>query len=125
MATTYGIDQYSATGTLGSYLRWTFNVGSRFSIIKIRLPFGGAVTNGAIISPKIYFDGLSSNKTPTVINYANFPNSRHVTYKTPELKDYIGENDFTLELAWTGTVPLPVALPITIDLELWADEPDK
>lgn len=121
----YGIDQWSATGTLASYLRWTLNVGSKFSILKIRIPFGGSVSANVTITPKVWFDGLSSSKSPTVINNTNFPSSRHVTYKTPELKDYIGENDFTLELAWTGTSPLPVALPILIDIEKWLDEPDK
>jgi len=29
-----GIDQWSATGTLGSYLRWTFNVGRKFNIMQ-------------------------------------------------------------------------------------------
>lgn len=123
--TTQGIDQYSATGTLGSILRWTFNVGQKFNIMRIRIPFGGAVAANTTITPTVYFDDLSSSQSLTVINNTNFPASRKVIYKAPELKNFIGENNFTLELAWTGTNPLPVALPILIDLDVHTDEPDK
>ncbi len=123
--TTQGVDQYSATGTLAAILRWTFNVGQKFNIMRIRLPFGGAVAANTTITPTVYFDDLSSNQGLTVINNTNFPGSRKVIYKTPEMKNFIGENNFTLELAWTSTNPLPVALPILIDLELKDDEADK
>lgn len=123
--TTRGIDQWSATGTLASYLRWTFNIGRKFNILEMRVPFGGAVAANTTITPKVWFDDLSSSASPTVINNTNFPSSRHVIYRIPELKDYIGKNNFTLEFAWTSTNPLPIAFPIIIDIELWEDEPDR
>ena len=123
--TTRGIDAWSATGTLASYLRWTFNIGQKFNILKMRIPFGGAVAANTTITPKVWFDDLSSSASPTVINNTNFPASRHVIYKTPELKDYIGKNNFTLEFNWTGTNPLPIAFPILIEIERWEDESDK
>lgn len=122
--TTRGIDQWSATGTLACYLRHTFNIGQKFSILKMRVPFGGAVAANTTITPKVWFDDLSSSQSPTVINNTNYPASRHVTYKTPELKDYVGSNNFTLEFAWTSTNPLPIAFPILIDVDIWTDEPD-
>lgn len=123
--TTQGIDQYSATGTLGSVLRWTFNVGQKFNIMRIRIPFGGAVAANTTITPTVYFDDFSSSQSLTVINNTNFPGSRHVIYKNPEMKNFVGQNNFTLELAWSGTNPLPVALPILIDLDIKEDEADK
>jgi len=123
--TTQGIDQYSATGTLGAVLRHTFNVGQKFKVIRIRVPFGGAVASGVTITPTVYFDDLSSNKALTVINNTNFPGSRKVIYKSPEMTSFIGENNFTLEFVWSGTTPLPIALPIYITLELFDDEPDR
>lgn len=123
--TTRGIDQWSATGTLASYIRWTFNIGQKFNILKMRIPFGGAVAADTTITPKVWFDDLSSSASPTVINNTNFPSSRHVIYKTPELKDYIGKNNFTLEFAWTDTNPLPIAFPINIELDILEDEKDK
>lgn len=123
--TTRGIDQWSATGTLASYLRWTFNIGQKFNIMRIRIPFGGAVAANTTITPKIWFDDLSSSASPTVINNTNFSGSRHIIYKTPELKDYVGKNNFTLEFVWTGTNPLPIAFPIEILIDRLTDEPDK
>lgn len=120
-----GVDQWSATGTLGSYLRWTFNIGQKFNILRMRVPFGGVVAANTTITPKVWFDGLSSSLSPTVINNTNYPSSRKVIYKAPELSNYIGENDFTLEFAWTGTNPLPIAFPILIDVDLKEDEKDK
>ncbi len=122
--TTRGIDQWSATGTLGSYIRWTFNIGQKFNIMSMRVPFGGAVAANTTITPKFWFDGLSSSQSPTVINNTNFPASKKVIYKTPELKNYIGENDFTLEFAWTGTNPLPISFPIKLLIDIKSDEAD-
>lgn len=122
--TTQGIDQYSSSATLGSIIRWTFNVGSKFNVMRMRLPFGGAVAANTTITPTFYFDDLSSSKSLTIVNNTNFPNSRVVIYTNPELKDYVGRNNFTFELAWGGTNPLPVAFPILIDLDIWTDEPD-
>lgn len=123
--TTRGIDQYSATGTLASFLRFTFNIGQKFELMKMRVPFGGAVAANTTITPTVYFDDLSSSKAPSVINNTNFPGSRHVTYKQPELKDFIGENNFTLEFAWTSTNPLPIAFPINLEVDIKEDEKDK
>lgn len=123
--TTQGIDQYSSSATLASVLRWTFNVGQRFNIMRIRIPFGGAVVANTTITPTIYFDDFSSSQALTVINNANFPGSRKHIYKVPEMQNFVGENNFVLELVWSGTNPLPVALPILIDIELKDDEPDK
>ena len=122
MPTTYGIDQYSTTGTLVSYMRWNFNIGQKFSITKGSIPFAGAVAANTIITPKIYLDDLSSNVALTVINNTNYPSKRKVIYKGTELKNCLGQNNFMLELAWTSTNPLPVALPIIFTVELWEDE---
>ena len=120
--TTRGLDQYSTGATLDSTIRWLFNVGSKFSIQRIRIPFGGAVAANTTITPKVYFDDLSSNKTLAAINNTNYPSKRRVLYKGAELKDYIGENNFVFELTFTGTNPLPIALPIRFDVEIKEDE---
>lgn len=121
-ASNYGVDKYSASATLASNLRFMFNLGQKFQIQKIRIPLAGAVDANTTITPKVYLDDLSSNKTLAVINNTNYPSKRKVIYHAPELKDYVGENNFVLELAWTGTTPLPVALPIKITLDVKEDE---
>lgn len=123
-ASATGIDQYSATATLASKLRWMVNIGQRFQINKIRIPFGGAVAANTTITPAIYLDDSASAVTPalTVINNTNYSGKRKVIYKGEHLKGYVGENSFIFELAWTSTNPLPVAFPIIFDIDLIEDE---
>ena len=120
--TTRGIDQYSTTATLASYIRWMVNVGQKFLITKISIPLAGAVNSTTTITPKVWLDDLSTSQSPTVINNTNYPSKRKIIYKGTQLKDYIGQNNFTLEFAWTNTNPLPIAFPITIELDIWEDE---
>jgi hypothetical protein len=117
-----GIDKYSSSATLASNIRFMFNIGKKFQITSIRIPLAGAVDSNTTITPKVYLDDLSSSKTLTVINNTNNPSARKAIYKGAELKDYEGENNFVLEINWTGTTPLPVALPIRIKVEIKEDE---
>lgn len=117
-----GIDQYSTTATLNSKIRWMFNLGSKFDITRVYIPLAGAVASGVTITPTLYFDDLSSNKILSTINNTNYSGKRKVTYKGTELKDCTGYNNFILEIAYTGTVPLPVALPIKIEIDIKDDE---
>ena len=116
------IDSYSTSATLASNIRWMFNIGTRGQILKIKIPIAGAVAANTTITPKLYFDDLSSNKTLTAITNTNYPSKRSVVFKGSELKDTTFINNFVLELAWTSTNPLPVALPITIEVETFDDE---
>lgn len=116
------IDKYSTTATLASNIRFMFNLGQKGRILKIKIPLGGAVAANTTITPKLYFDDLSSNKSLTVINNTNYSGKRSVIYKGTELKDTAFYNNFLLEFAWTGTNPLPIALPITLTVELMDDE---
>lgn len=116
------IDKYSTTATLASNIRWMFNIGQKGQIQKIKIPLAGAVAANTTITPKIYFDDLSTSKTLAVINNSNYPSKRSIIFKGTELKDTVFYNNFLLELATTGTNPLPLALPITIDIEVLDDE---
>ena len=116
------IDQYSTTATLASNIRFMFNLGQKGQITKIKIPLAGAVAANTTITPTLYFDDLSTNKVLTVINNTNYPSKRSVIYKGTELKDTVFYNNFLLEITYTGTNPLPVALPITIEIETLPDE---
>ena len=118
-----GIDQYSITATLASKIRWIFNIGTKFEILRISQPLAGAVATNTTITPKVYFDEESIIKTLTTINNTNYPSKRKIIYKGTELKDYFGQNNFIYELAQTGTNPLVPSLPIIITVDLKADEP--
>lgn len=117
-----GLDKYSSSAALNSRIRWMFNIGSKFDITRIYLPLAGEVESGVIITPTLYFDDLSSNKTLKVINNTNYSGKRKVTYRGAELKNATGYNNFVLEIAYSGTVPVPVALPIRIEIDIKDDE---
>jgi hypothetical protein len=119
---TQGIDQYSTTATLSSKIRFLFNVGVKCDIVMVSIPFAGAIDANTTITPTLYFDDLSTNKVLTTINNTNYTGERKVIYNGTELKDCFCFNNFILEIAWTGTNPLPVALPIIIGIDIKADE---
>lgn len=119
---TWGLDKYSTSATLASIIRWMINVGEQFDIREIKIPLAGAVDSNTTLTPKLYFDDLSSNKTLTVINNTNYPSKRKVTYKGTELQNTLAYNNLVFELAWTGTNPIPVAFPITLDLDIKEQE---
>lgn len=116
------IDKYSTSATLASNIRFMFNLGIKGQIQRIKIPLAGAVAANTTITPKLYFDDLSSSKTLTAITNSNYPSKRSIVYKGAELKDTVFYNNFLLEITYTGTNPLPVALPITIDYEQLGDE---
>lgn len=120
-----GIDKYSSSATQQAVIRWMFNVGKRFQIQKIRIPFAGAVAANTTIQPKIHFDDFSAtpSNTLTTVNNTNYSGKRKVIYKGPAVQGYVGDNNFVLELAWTGTNPLTVGLPISVWVDIKDDEP--
>jgi hypothetical protein len=120
--TTRGLDQYSTTATLDSNIRWLFNTGNKGDIKEIKIPLGGAVAANTTITPTLYFDDFSTSKALTVINNTNYPSKRKIIYKGTELKDTTFSNNFGLEFTFTGTNPLPIGLPITIDVDIKEDE---
>ena len=117
-----GTDKYATAGTLGAEIRWMFNIGTKFNITRISIPLAGAVAANTTISPSCHFDDLSVSKNLTVINNTNYPSMRKIIYKGTELKDYIGKNNFVFKIMFTDSNPLPVALPIKFEIEVWEDE---
>lgn len=97
-----------------------FNVGQPFSIQKVRIPLSDALTGGSEITPTFKFDDANEYELDT-INDTNFSLQRFVIYKQPNLSETQsgtlqaqGKHQFTFKLAFTGTQPLSVLLPILI-----------
>jgi hypothetical protein len=119
----FGLDKLSTSATYGSVWRSNvYSVGKTFAITEIRIPLGATLTSGMTITPKVYFDDSSTVKTMTTINSTNF-SGRYAIYKNPEINDYIGTNNFFIELNFSGTVYCPVLLPINVQLDIYLDEP--
>lgn len=122
-ASAYGLDKYSTSQTLASVWRsQVINVGARFNLVELRIPFAAAIASNMTLTVKVYVDDGSSSTTLTTINSTNFPSARKAIFKEAELQQTTGENNFFLELSWTGTVKLPVSLPIEMTLDVYSDE---
>lgn len=110
-----GLDKVSTSETFKAIWRSKlYNVGTRFVVREIRIPLAAAVAANMILTPKVYVDDASANTTLTVINDTNFTNSERFVRLIPNVT---GNNNFFIELAWTGTANLPVSLPISVDIE--------
>jgi hypothetical protein len=121
----FGADTYGST-TLASVLNLPMCfIGVRFNIKKIRFPFGGSVDSNTTVTPTIYYDDESKSVTLATINNTNYPSQRKVIYKQPQIAGDQSQNNFFIQLAWTGTTALPLSFPILIDIETFDDEKNQ
>ncbi len=122
-ASAKGLDKLSTTATFNSIWRSKpFNINKEFGLKKLTIPLAGAVDATTTITVKIYLDDGTSSVTLTTINNTNYPSKRKVLYKAVELASAMGENNFFIEIAWTGTTTMPILLPIDIMVDISDDE---
>jgi hypothetical protein len=113
----YGLDRVGV-GTLDSIFRSDLEeVGKSFVIKEIEIPLTTEISANMTITPTVYVDDETASFTGSsngldTINSTNFSDSERLIPLKPE--GVRGENNFYLELAFSGTVALPVALPIRI-----------
>ncbi len=120
-STTKSLDKYSASATLNSVWKsQVFTIGSTFTVDKIRLQLGRAVSANTIITPALYVDDGSANASLRTINSTNYTASqRTITLGGGGGSLIKGNNNFYLQFTFTGTEALPITLPITIDLTIF------
>lgn len=94
-----------------------YRIGSKFQIQGIRIPLGKALASNMTITAKLYVDNQSTTYTLPTINSTNYSGRTVHVYKD----GVVGDNDFFLELTWSGTALCPVLMPITIDVETEED----
>lgn len=113
-----GLDKASTTYGTATFQSEVFRVGVPFQVVSLTIPLAQVTAANQTITPTLYFDDASSNDALTVINSTNYPSTRHVKL---EPTGSGGQNNFFLELAWSGSVLATVALPIIIDIETLED----
>lgn len=119
----YGISKLSTTGThIAVWRSEIVNVGGKFKIEEIRIPLGAAVTTNMSIIPKVLIDDASTTVTLPTISTTLYDGARKVEYYSLELNECLGQNNFMLELNWSGTAALPVTTPIVIIYDDFTDE---
>lgn len=114
-----GLDKISTTYGAAKFASETFRMGRPFQIKKVRFPLAQAVAANMTLIPKIYVDDASSSTALTTINSTNYASSERNVIQYPA--GLTGKHNFYLELAWSGTVLLTAALPITIEGEYLDD----
>ena len=126
MAAAYGLDKFSTSGTYDSIWRsQIYTVGSRFTIERIRIPLGAALAANMSLVCKIYYDDSVATKTLTTISTTNFTSgTRKIIFNQQEILDssITPQNNFFIELAWGGSVNLPVIFPIDVVIDTAEDE---
>lgn len=118
----YGLDKQGTTYGTTIFRSQIFNVNQPFALERIRFSLPTPVATNMTITPKFFIDDFSSSSTNglKVINTTNYPaakNYRNIL-QVPKIS---GNHNFCLELRCTGTVLLPVLLPIQIDFKLLQD----
>lgn len=114
------IEKQSSTYGTHYWRSPVFNIGKQFAIDMINLRLGAAIAANMTIVPTLYFDNESSSQAGTTINTTSYPNSERAVALSPDSfsAGVTGQNNFFLELKWTGTALLPVLLPITILIDV-------
>ncbi len=111
-------------GNANSYW-WSqqYNIGQPFQIKRIRIPLAQAMAANMTVVPTLYFDNGNKTQALTTINNTNFPGLMVANIRTAGNGTNIimGQNNFWLELAISGTVLCTVDLPIIIDFEIIPD----
>lgn len=104
-----------------------YRIGKQFKIQKIRIPFSQFIATNMTLTVKVYTDdGNGTIYTYIPINSTNYPISADhpLGWNNIALRsDAIGvaptgQNNFWIELRWTGSALLTVSLPIEIILEV-------
>lgn len=122
-ASAKGLDKLSTTATFNSVWRSeVFNINQEFVLKKLIIPLAGAVDATTTVTVKIYMDDGSSSTTLTTIDNTSYPGKRKILYKAVELASALGENNFFIEIKWTGTTQMPVLLPIPVWVDVSDDE---
>jgi hypothetical protein len=113
-----GLDKSSTTYGTSVWRSEVFRVGRPFQIRKLRIPLAQAVGADMTATVKIYSDNGSTSETIATINNTNYPNSERLIAIYPQAK---GQQDFFIEIRWTGSALMTVALPITGIIETVED----
>ena len=113
--TNFGIDKNATTYGASEFLSETFRIGKRFVINEIKIPLAQAVGANMTIAVKVVTDNGSTSTTVGTINNTNYSASeRQVTMR----QAVFGNQDFYLQISWSGSSLLSVGLPISITGEI-------
>jgi hypothetical protein len=109
-----GLDRHSTTYGTSIFRSQVYRIGQGFQIKKIRIPFVQALTSNQTLTVTCYADSGTKSEVQRVINSTNFEAGKNHVELFPTLN---GEHDYFIELAFSGTTLLTVALPLHMEIE--------
>lgn len=111
--TVFGIDRNDgATYGVAHFQSEVFKIGKPFEVNRLRIPLMSAVAANHTITVSIGIDADSSFTNMAVINNTNYTDSERFIDIHGNFR---GKQDFYIQLSWSGTSQLSVALPIEIE----------
>ena len=118
--TNKNLDKRSTTYQTSIFRSRPFEIGSPFSVKRIRIPLAQAVAANMTIVPKLYFDCETATGTGTTVNVTNYASSEKFVIFGPDNFDNAvsGQNSFFIEFTISGTVLSTIGLPIEIEVEV-------
>lgn len=118
----HGLDKQGTQYNNAPSVMWfpKTRIGAPFVINSIHIPFTKPMAANMIVTAKLYSDDGASSQTLQVINNTTYPNSEKST-KTLRNIGFRGEQNFWLELRWTGSALLTLGLPVKVDFEVMPD----
>lgn len=115
-SSTHGLDKQGTTYSNAPSVFWsqTYRMGAPFQIKRIRIPISQSMAANMAFTVKVYTDdGNGQTYTSPTINNTNFPNQERSIALRPN--GLTGQNNFWIELRFTGSALVTVSVPIIID----------
>lgn len=125
----FGIDKQGTSYSAAPSVFWSqmYRIGMPFEIRRIRVPFTKALAANMTVTIKIYYDDGATSETLTTINSTNFPNTAEgsfglaANFKVNNSGGGRGQNNFWVEVRWTGSALATVSLPIFVEYDVIPD----
>lgn len=114
----HGLDKQLTTYNYAPSVWWSqmYRIGRPFKITRILIPTVQSVGANMTIVPKIYTDnGNGTTYTYTTINNTNYPSKNLIELRNEV--PVVANQNFWLELKWTGSALCTVSLPIEVEFE--------
>jgi hypothetical protein len=118
----FGLDRQGGNiSPAAIFLTETFNVGSKFDVVKVKLELDSAVSATTEIQPTIIIDNVDEYPL-TLINGTNFLGKKTIYYKAPFTTKMTGRRNVALKLSLSGQDYNSVVFPIEITVDEHGDE---
>ena len=112
------VDNLGSTANVSVWRSLLYEVGGPFKINKVSIPLTTAVSSNHTLIPTLLIDDENTSTALDTINSTNYSGSERRIVFYPQVQ---GNNNFNLQLRWSGSSIIGVSLPIVIEGETLKD----